>query len=128
MQWLLLPVPVYLQHVRKALEREDDRCRAYVYSFTRRRVIGECRALFLQEHVGDIVGNTSSGMLVMLQAAYNTDEPVDAVSAPKEVKAAGVVLSVLFYHYLPVSLCPPSPCRIWLPCMTCLKARAKRAM
>ena len=84
--WLAEPVSVYLRNVRKALEKEDARCRAYVYAFTRTRVLRECRLLLLEDRVRDIVGHADSGMLAMLRASFCLEEAVDAASKPKEVR------------------------------------------
>jgi hypothetical protein len=123
-EWLAAPVSAYMRNVSEALEKEDARCRAYVYAFTRTRVLRECRTLLLEDRVRDIVGNADSGMLAMLRASFCLEEAVDAPSKAKEVRVG-----------MPCRACAWGVCtrcclpmrRTWRSCFTCSRAAARRA-
>ena len=54
----------------EALRAEDNRCRAYVNTSTRRKLLTACRQMMLADQGVDLIRNESTGMLSMLRASY----------------------------------------------------------
>ena len=60
----------------EALAAEDARCRAYVNTSTRCKLIAACRGLMLGEQGTDLIHNTGTGMMAMLRASYRTQNAI----------------------------------------------------